>query len=86
MLESIYVGKLTVINRYPVYNADIKPIGFEFIELDGFVDEKSVQKTRLLLDSPDEEAKIAKKKYQLAQEHFSFEVLESKFKDLLANF
>jgi glycosyltransferase involved in cell wall biosynthesis len=86
LLESIYVGKLTVINRYPVYNADIKPIGFEFIELDGFVNEKSVQETRFLLDSPDELAKIAKKNYQLAQEHFSLELLESKLKELLSNF
>jgi glycosyltransferase involved in cell wall biosynthesis len=86
LLESIYVGKLTVINRYPVYNADIKPIGFEFIELDGFVNEKSVQETRLLLASPDEVRKITEKNYQLAQEHFSLEVLELKLKELLSNF
>jgi glycosyltransferase involved in cell wall biosynthesis len=86
LLESIYVGKLTVVNRYPVYNADIKPIGFEFIELDGFVNEKSVQETRLLLKSPDKVKKITEKNYQLAQEHFSLEVLESKLKDLLSNF
>jgi glycosyltransferase involved in cell wall biosynthesis len=86
LLESIYVGKLTVINRYPVYNADIKPIGFEFIELDGFVNEKSVQETQILLNSPDEVAKITKKNYQLAQEHFSLEVLELKLKELLSNF
>lgn len=86
LLESIYVKKLTIINRYPVYNADIKPIGFEFIELDGFVNEKSVQETRLLLDSPDEVAKITQKNYQLAQEHFSLEVLENKLKELLSNF
>jgi glycosyltransferase involved in cell wall biosynthesis len=86
LLETIYVGKLTIINRYPVYNADIKPIGFEFIELDGFVNEKSVQETRLLLNSPDEVRKITEKNYQLAQEHFSLEVLETKLKDLLSNF
>jgi glycosyltransferase involved in cell wall biosynthesis len=86
LLESVYVGKLTVINRYPVYNADIKPLGFEFIELDGFVDDNSVEETRLLLESPDEVAKITKKNYQIAQEHFSLEVLESKLKDLISNF
>lgn len=86
LLESVYVGKLTVINRYPVYNADIKPLGFKFIELDGFVDDNSVEETRLLLDSPDEVAKITKKNYQIAQEHFSLEVLESKLKELISNF
>jgi glycosyltransferase involved in cell wall biosynthesis len=86
LLESIYVRKLAVINRYPVYNADIKPIGFEFIELDGFVNDKSVEETRYLLDSPDEVKRITEKNYQLAQENFSLDVLEVKLKDLLSNF
>jgi glycosyltransferase involved in cell wall biosynthesis len=86
LLESIYVKKLTILNRYPVYNADIKPIGFKFIELDGFVNEKSVQEIRHLMNSPEEVRKITEKNYQLAQEHFSLEVLETKLKDLLSNF
>jgi glycosyltransferase involved in cell wall biosynthesis len=86
LLESIYVKKLTILNRYPVYNADIKPIGFKFVELDGFVNEKSVQETRRLMKSPEEVRKITEKNYQLAQEHFSLEVLEAKLKDLLSNF
>ena len=86
ILESIYVKKLTVLNRYPVYNADIKPLGFKFIELDGFVNEKSVQEIRQLLNSPDEVRKTTEKNYQLAQEHFSLEVLEANLKDLLSNF
>ena len=86
LLETIFIGKLTVINRYPVYNADIKPIGFEFIELDGFVNEKSVQETRQLLNAPDEVRRITIKNYELAQEYFSLEVLETKLKDLLSKF
>lgn len=86
LLESIYVKKLTIINRYPVYNADIKPIGFKFIELDGFVNESSIQETRNLMNSPEEVREITDKNYQLALEHFSLEVLEAKLKDLLSNF
>jgi glycosyltransferase involved in cell wall biosynthesis len=86
LLESIYVKKLTIINRYPVYNADIKPLGFKFIELDGFVNEKSVQEIKDLMNSPEEVINFAEKNYQLAQEHFSLEVLESNLKDLLSNF
>jgi glycosyltransferase involved in cell wall biosynthesis len=86
LLETIYVRKLSVINRYPVYNADIKPIGFEFIELDGFVNENSIQETRQLLNDSDEVKRITEKNYKLAQEHFSLEVLETKLKDLLSNF
>jgi len=86
LLEAIFVKKLAVINRYPVYNADIKPLGFEFIELDGFVNEKSIQEARDLLSSPDRVREITEKNYQLAQENFSLEVLEKNLKDLIANF
>ena len=86
LLEAIYLKKLTVVNRYPVYNADIKPKGFKFIELDGFVNENIVEETRLLLDAPDEVRKFTDMNYQIAQEYFSLEILESKLKDLLSNF
>jgi glycosyltransferase involved in cell wall biosynthesis len=86
LLESIYVKKLTVVNRYPVYNADIKPLGFEFIELDGFVNENSVQQARDLLSSPDQAKAITERNFQLAREFFSLEVLEKKLKDLIADF
>ena len=86
LLEAIYFKKLTVVNRYPVYNADIKPKGFKFIELDGFVNENIVEETRLLLDAPDEVRIFTDMNYQIAQEYFSLEILESKLKDLLSNF
>lgn len=86
LLEAIYFKKPTVVNCYPVYNADIKPLGFEFIELNGFVDENSIQDARLILDSPEEVSRITEKNFKIAQEHFSLEVLETKLKDLLSNF
>jgi glycosyltransferase involved in cell wall biosynthesis len=86
LLESIYFKKLTVVNRYPVYNADIKPKGFEFIELDGFVDDKSVHETIEYLKSPDRVQSMTEKNYQIALENFSLQVLEYKLKELLANF
>jgi glycosyltransferase involved in cell wall biosynthesis len=86
LLETIYFKRLTVVNRYPVYNADIGPLGFEFIELDGFVDDVAIQKTRQLLNQPDVIARMAEKNYALAQEHFSLQVLAQKLKDILACF
>jgi glycosyltransferase involved in cell wall biosynthesis len=85
LLESVYTKRLTVVNRYPVYNADIKPLGFEFVELDGFVDDESVEKTRQLLSNPDKVEDIVDRNYKLAKEHFSFDVLSKKLTELLAN-
>jgi len=86
LLEAIYFNRLIVINRYPVYNADIGPLGFEFIELAGFVDSKAVEKTKALLTAPDEVRRMAEKNYAIAQEHFSLEVLAQKLTDVIAAF
>ncbi len=86
LLETIYFKRLTVVNRYPVYNADIRPLGFKFIEMDGFVDDGCVEKTLSLLDDPEQVREITETNYALAQEHFSLQVLERKLKDVLAGF
>jgi glycosyltransferase involved in cell wall biosynthesis len=86
LLESIYFKKLTVINRYPVYNADIKPKGFEFIELDGYVNGTTIQEMKDMLKSPDRVHIMTERNYQIALENYSLQVLESKLKELLANF
>ncbi|MGW8250395.1 MAG: glycosyltransferase [Anaerolineales bacterium] len=85
-LEAIYFKRLLVVNRYPVYNVDIGPKGFEFIELDGFVNDAAVEKTRDLLADPAERERIVEKNYHLANEYFSLEVLEQKLQDILKNF
>ncbi len=85
LLEAIYFKRLIVVNRYPVYNADIRPLGFEFIELDGFVDNAAVEKTRELLKDPEQVRAMAERNYAIAQEHFSLEVLEARLRELLAN-
>jgi glycosyltransferase involved in cell wall biosynthesis len=85
LLEAIYFQKLIVINRYPVYNADIRPLGFEFIELDGFVDDRAIAKTHQILRDPETVVQMAARNYAIAQEHFSLEMLERKFRQLLDN-
>jgi glycosyltransferase involved in cell wall biosynthesis len=86
LLETVYHKRLTVVNRYPVYNADIKPLGFQFVELDGFVDESSVQQVNQLLKNPDDVQNMVEKNFQLGDECFSFEVLEERLKAILDNF
>jgi len=86
LLEAIYFKRLIVVNRYPVYNADIGPLGFEFIELDGFVDSQAIEKTKTLLSDSEQVRQIVDKNYAIAQEHFSLEVLARKLKEVLAAF
>ena len=84
LLEAVYFKKPLVVNRYPVYNSDIRPLGFDFIELDGFVDDGAVEKARRLLKDPAAAQESADRNYAIAQEHFSLEVLEAKLEALFA--
>lgn len=86
LLEAVFFKRLIVVNRYPVYNADIRPLGFEFIELDGFVDDKAVEETLEMLNHPDRIMSLAEYNYGIARKHFSLEVLEACLEDLLVKF
>lgn len=86
LLEAVYFKRLVVVNRYPVYNADIEPLGFEFIELDGFVSDEAVQQTRALLQDATRVAEMTAHNYAIAQAHFSLEVLQDKLETVLASF
>jgi glycosyltransferase involved in cell wall biosynthesis len=86
LLEAIYFKRLIVVNRYPVYNADIGPLGFNFIELDGFVDSQAIEKTKTLLNDPEQVQQMAGQNYAIAQENFSLDVLARKLQDVIAAF
>ena len=86
LLEAIYFKKLVVVNRYPVYNADIRPLGFEFVELDGFVDDKAVDEVKAFMNDPAALERRAEKNYELARQYFSFRVLEEKLREILSEF
>lgn len=86
LLEAIYFKKLIVVNRYPVYVADIEPLGFEMITIDGFVNDQAVEETRRLLGDPSEVKRITEQNYQIALENFSLEVLQQKLQEIINNF
>ncbi len=86
LLEAIYFKRPVLINRYPVYNADIRPHGFEFIELDGFVDDSAVAQAGAVLSDPAVASAMTEKNYAIASEIFSLEVLERKLRAVLASF
>ncbi|MGB7875786.1 MAG: glycosyltransferase family 4 protein [Anaerolineales bacterium] len=86
LIEAIYYKRPVVVNRYPVYNSDIRPLGFQFIELDGFVDDRAVKQAAHIIKSPDDTSAMVKMNFALASEHFSLETLEFKLKQVLASF
>ena len=47
LLEAVFFGKPVFVNRYPVYEADIRPLGFRFVEIDGVVTDEAVEAVRI---------------------------------------
>jgi mannosylglucosylglycerate synthase len=78
LLETIWCRLPAVVNRYPVYAADIAPLGFRFVELDGAVTEAAVAATAELLDQPERRAAMTETNFRLARAHFSLDALKAR--------
>jgi mannosylglucosylglycerate synthase len=75
-LEAVYFRKPIMMNRYPIFIADIEPKGFSLCLINGFITGEVVRKVNRILTDRDEQRLMADKNYQIAREHFSFERLE----------
>jgi glycosyltransferase involved in cell wall biosynthesis len=75
-LEAIYYCKPIVVNTYSIYSIDIKPKGFNVIELDGYVTEKAVERTRKILSDPFLCDNMTEHNYNTARQFYSYSVLE----------
>ncbi|MFO7545980.1 MAG: glycosyltransferase family 4 protein [Trueperaceae bacterium] len=78
LLETIWFRLPAVVNRYPVYAADIAPLGFRFVELRGAVTKDAVAATAALLDHPEGRAAMTETNYRLARTHFSLDALRTR--------
>ena len=75
LVEAMYYGRPVVVNRYSVYDADIRPLGFRFIEIDGAITDQTVADVRRAVADPRRQAAIARHNYAIARRHLSYEVL-----------
>jgi glycosyltransferase involved in cell wall biosynthesis len=83
-LEAVYHRRPLVVNRYSIYEIDIKPHGFRVVEFDNYVSRATIREARRLLEEPALAAEWAAANYALARRHFSFAVLERRLTALLA--
>jgi glycosyltransferase involved in cell wall biosynthesis len=84
-LEAIYYKRPLVVNNYSIYEADIKPKGFNVIEFDGYISDTTLEQARFLLTHPREAAQFSEHNYELACRYYSFEVLERRLGLLMAD-
>jgi glycosyltransferase involved in cell wall biosynthesis len=75
LIETVYFRLPAVVNRYAVYKADIGPLGFRFVELDGAVTDEAVETVRDWLERPELTADLVAENFRLGRRYFSLETL-----------
>ena len=83
LIEALFYGVPTMVNRYSVYDADIRPLGLRLVEIDGAVTDGTVAEVRALLANPRRIRENARHNFEIAQRHFSYRVLRRKLRKLL---
>ncbi len=84
-LEAVYYKRPLVVNNYSIYEADIKPKGFQVIEFDGFISEKTLEAARYILTHPDAARQQCEHNYALACRYYSYATLERRLGLLLSD-
>ena len=85
-LETIYFRKPILVNNYSIYSFDIKPLGFQAIEMDNFISKSTVAETKALLADKERIAAMVEHNYGLALRYFGYRTLETKLWYLVKSF
>lgn len=85
LLEAMYFRKPVVVNRYAIYDVDIRPKGFQTIEFDSYITDATVRQVHHVLQNPDEAKRMADLNYELCRRHYSLTVLERLLGGIMAD-
>jgi len=83
LIEALFYGVPVVVNCYPVYQADIRPLGLRLIEIDGAITDQTVSEVRALLANRRRIRENASHNFAIAREHLSYDVLRGRLETLL---
>ncbi|MCV0403637.1 MAG: glycosyltransferase family 4 protein [Chloroflexi bacterium] len=76
LVEAIFYGRPLLVNRYSVYEADIRPLGFKFVEIDGAITPSTVREVRRILVDAPYRRRVARHNFAIGERHLSYEVLQ----------
>lgn len=83
-LEAVYYKKPVLCNLYAIYRADIEPLGFEEILMEGFLSEETVEQVRRAITDKAYSAAMADHNYEVARRFFSYRRAETELQAILA--
>ncbi|MEO8510307.1 MAG: glycosyltransferase family 4 protein [Chloroflexota bacterium] len=84
LVEAMFYRQPIVVNRYSVYDADIRPLGLRVVELEGAVTDAAVAEVRALLADPARRERDTDHNFDVAHRHLGYEVLRERLEGLLA--
>jgi hypothetical protein len=84
-IEAIYFRKPVIVNRYPIFEADIEPKGFEVISFNGYLTQQKIDEIHTLLEDKKRQEEMAEINFMLGWRYFSYEFLTEKLEQLLVN-
>ena len=84
LLEGVYHRTPIVLNRYPIYELDIRPKGFRCLEMDGYVTEQLVQETNALMADRERSRAWADENYAIGLRHYSHQAVRDGLRAELA--
>lgn len=85
LLEAFYFKRPLLVNRYPVYAADIGPRGVAAIEMEGHVTDGVVAAVSRWLSDPGEWASAVEQNFEIGLRHFSYAVASEILTQVLAD-
>lgn len=81
-IEAVYFKKPIFINRYEVFKADIEPLGFKTITIDGKVTNNSVKQVKNILKNKKLKNSMVSANFEIGRKYFSFETVQKKLSKL----
>jgi mannosylglucosylglycerate synthase len=85
-LEAIYFKKPIFVNNYSIYSHDIRPKGFDVIEMDDYISDETIKNTNDLLSNPARLQKMVDMNYNLGLKYYSYKILDIELHELLSKF
>lgn len=81
-VEAVYFEKPMIMTPYPVYEADVAPLGFQMVIMPDRVTKEVVGKVRELIANPKKRKNMTEKNFVLGKKHFSYKSVEKKLKKI----
>jgi len=83
-LEAVYHRKPILCNRYSIFRTDIEPLGFNAIEIDGFLTTAVIDEVRRVLEDADYREAMVHHNYDIAHSFFSYRRVATELSTMLS--